>query len=87
MHNLHGGTVIGYTTTLILNSTAVVLSQNSGMIILTTLFFIIMLLSTLLAIGTLIRFFRNHNRQETKNALNEAWLERLRVLSRSIHYV
>lgn len=72
MHNLHGGTVIGYTTILVLNGTAFIFSKHIGVTILTVLFLGIMFFSTLFAIGTLVRFFRNKHVHDVAIAKDDA---------------
>jgi hypothetical protein len=80
MHNLHGGTVIGYATTMVLTGTAL-LSFNLGTTLLGLLFFVVMILSSLLALGTLVRFFRNHNRYTTSVSVSEAREEWFRAIA------
>jgi hypothetical protein len=62
MVNLHGGTVLGVATTAVLNTVGATYLQGTGLAILSALFLGVMFLSTLLAVATIVRFFRNQRR-------------------------
>lgn len=81
MHNLHGGTVIGYATTMMVHAVAAIISREFGITILTLLFLSIMLFSTLFAVGTIVRFLRNYKRYQIDGAVQEARKEWFTALS------
>jgi hypothetical protein len=78
MWNLHGGTAIGVATSATLSIIGGTYLHGAGLVALSILFLGVMFVSTLLAVATMVRFFRNQHRNdryaEIKDA-RQAWVE------------
>lgn len=72
MLNLHGGTTLGIATTAVLSVVGGMYLEEVGSMILSILFLGVMVVSTLFAVATIVRFFRNQRRMDIHTTIEEA---------------